>query len=180
MKLIILDRDGVINIDSDEYIKSPEEWQAIPGSLEAMARLHRNGYHVVVASNQAGIARGKFNIDTLNGIHQKMLTHANQYGAVVHAIFFCPHGPDDGCSCRKPEPGLLLEVASRLKTSLKKVYCVGDKLSDIHAAKAAGGIPVLVKTGYGQKVVDNNEVPDGIAVYTNLADFVENLCKKGR
>ena len=201
MKLIILDRDGVINYDSDEYIKSTEEWQAIPGSLDAIARLHHAGYHVVVASNQAGIARGKFDIDTLNSIHQKMHTHLAQYGGVINAVFFCPHGPDDknmhqrvvetgglidavffcphgpddNCDCRKPKPGLLLEVARRLRTTLKGVYTVGDKLSDIEAASTAGAVPVLVKTGYGQSLVNDDKVPDGVEVYNDLADFVDNL-----
>ena len=175
MKLIILDRDGVINYDSDEYIKSTEEWQPIPGSLDAIARLHHEGYHVVVASNQAGIARGKFDIDTLNNIHQKMNTHLAQYGGVISAVFFCPHGPDDNCDCRKPKPGLLLEVAKRLRTTLKGVYMVGDKLSDIEAASAAGAVPVLVKTGYGQTVVNDNKVPAGVEVYNDLADFVDKL-----
>ena len=175
MKLIILDRDGVINYDSDEYIKSAEEWQAIPGSLDAIARLHHAGYHVVVASNQAGIARGKFDIDALNSIHQKMHTHLAQYGGVINAVFFCPHGPDDNCDCRKPKPGLLLEVARRLRTTLKGVYAVGDKFSDLEAASAAGAIPVLVKTGYGQSVVNDHKVPDKVEVYDNLADFVDKL-----
>ena len=179
MKLIILDRDGVINYDSDEYIKSADEWRAIPGSLDAIARLHHAGYHVVVASNQAGIARGKFNIDTLNNIHQKMHTHLAQYGGVISAVFFCPHGPDDGCDCRKPKPGLLLEVARRLKTSLESVYVVGDKLSDLQAASAAGAVPVLVKTGYGLSVVNKGEVPPGVAVYNDLGDFVDQLLTPG-
>ena len=175
MKLIILDRDGVINYDSDEYIKSAEEWKAIPGSLDAIARLHHAGYHVVVASNQAGIARGKFDIDALNGIHQKMHTHLAQYGGVINAVFFCPHGPDDDCQCRKPKPGLLQEVARRLRTTLNGVFVVGDKRSDLEAATAAGAVPVLVKTGYGQSVVDAGEVPTGVEVYNDLADFVDAL-----
>lgn len=179
MKLIILDRDGVINYDSDEYIKSAEEWQAIPGSLDAIARLHHAGYHVVVASNQAGIARGKFDIDTLNSIHQKMHTHVAHYGGVINAVFFCPHGPDDNCECRKPRPGLLLEVARRLRTTLSGVYAVGDKLSDLEAASAAGADPVLVKTGYGQSVVNANDVPAGVEVYDNLAAFVDKLLASG-
>jgi len=175
MKLIVLDRDGVINYDSDEYIKSVDEWRPIPGSLEAIARLSHAGYHVVVASNQAGIARGKFNIDTLNNIHQKMHNHLAQYGGVISAIFFCPHGPDDGCDCRMPKPGLLLDVARRLRTSLSGVQVVGDKLSDLQAASSAGATPVLVKTGYGQSVVNRNEVPAGVEVYNDLAGFVDHL-----
>ena len=175
MKLIILDRDGVINYDSDEYIKTAEEWQPIPGSLDAIARLHHAGYHVVVASNQAGIARGKFDIDALNDIHQKMHRYLAQYGGVINAVFFCPHGPDDNCECRKPKPGLLLEVARRLRMTLEGVYSVGDKVSDLEAASAAGATPVLVKTGYGQTVVNAGNVPAGVEVYDNLAAFVDTL-----
>lgn len=175
MKLIILDRDGVINYDSDEYIKSAEEWHAIPGSLDAISRLYHKGYHVVVASNQAGIARGKFDIDALNSIHLKMHTHLAQYGGVIDAVFFCPHGPDDGCTCRKPKPGLFQEISKCLRTKLKNVYAVGDKLSDIEAATEAGAKPALVKSGHGQTVVDNNQVPDGTEVYDDLADFVDHL-----
>ncbi len=175
MKLIILDRDGVINYDSDEYIKSAEEWRPIPGSLEAIARLSQNNYRVIVASNQSGLARGKFDIDALNKIHQKMHTHLSQYGGIIEAIFFCPHGPDAGCECRKPKPGLLKDIAERLHISLRGVTSVGDKLSDIEAAQTAGANPVLVKTGHGQSVVDSGDVPDEVPVYDDLATFVDSL-----
>lgn len=175
MKLIILDRDGVINHDSDEYIKSAEEWTAIPGSLEAIGKLNQQGFRIVVASNQAGLARGKFNIEDLNAIHKKMHVHLAQFGGIIEAIFFCPHGPDDGCECRKPKPGLLLDIAKRLRISLDGVIVVGDKLSDIQAASAAGASPTLVRTGYGQTLVDNNEVPEGVPVYENLSAFAKSL-----
>lgn len=115
MKLVILDRDGVINYDSDDYIKSPEEWKPLPGSIEAIARLHREDYHLVIATNQSGIARGLFDLNTLSKIHNKMLGAVRAAGGEIEGIFFCPHGPDDGCRCRKPLPGLFEEIADRVK-----------------------------------------------------------------
>lgn len=149
MKLVILDRDGVINEDSDAYIKSPEEWNPIPGSLEAIARLNRHGYRVAVATNQSGVARGLFTLDTLARIHRRMLEAVRDKGGEIDAIFFCPHGPDDDCRCRKPAPGLYEEIADRLKTSLDNVYAIGDSERDLVAARAAGAQPVLVRTGKG-------------------------------
>lgn len=175
MKLIILDRDGVINQDSKDYIKSADEWRAIPGSPEAIARLTHNGYRIVVASNQAGLARGKLTIEALNTIHHKMHDQISRYGGVIEAVFFCPHGPDDGCGCRKPEPGLYNEIARRLHVNLQGVISIGDKLSDVEAARAAGASPVLVKTGNGQSIVDNNEQPDDVPVYDDLAAAVDDL-----
>ena len=179
MKLIILDRDGVINHDSEDYIKSENEWEAIPGSLDAIARLNRGGYRVVVVSNQAGLARGKLDVNALNAIHRKMHTHLSQYGGVVEAIFFCPHGPDDKCSCRKPEPGLFHEISRRLRTPLYKSFVVGDKLSDIQAALAVKAKVALVKTGYGQSVLDSGKLPDGIPVFDDLASVADSLLKVG-
>ena len=175
MKLIILDRDGVINHDSDDFIKSADEWLPISGSLEAIARLYLNGYRIIVISNQSGLARGKFNIEALNTIHDKMHRMLAGYGGVIEAIFFCPHSPDDGCGCRKPKPGLYLEVAKRLRIKLNNVFAVGDKLSDIHAATAGGAKPVLVRTGHGRLVADDGAVPDGVPVFDDLAAFVERL-----
>src|SRR5438552_3799866 len=125
MKLIILDRDGVINHDSDAYIKSPEEWTPIPGSVEAIARLHREGYHVIVVTNQSGVARGLFDLNVLSKIHNKMLEAVRAAGGQIEAIFFCPHGPDDGCACRKPLPGMFEEIMERMKSNLRGVYAVG-------------------------------------------------------
>ena len=175
MKLIILDRDGVINHDSDDYIKSPEEWQPIDGSLEAIARLYHDGYRIVVVSNQAGLAKGKFNIEALNAMHGKMHNLLAAYGGVIEAVFFCPHRPEDGCDCRKPKPGLYLEITKRLRIKLTGVFAVGDKLSDIQAATAAGAKPVLVRTGYGRAVEDSGSVPDGVPVFDDLAGFVDRL-----
>jgi D-glycero-D-manno-heptose 1,7-bisphosphate phosphatase len=173
MALIILDRDGVINEDSDDYIKSPEEWHAIPGSLEAITKLSQNGFQIVIATNQSGIGRKLFTIEALNAIHMKMHTHLAQYGGVIDAIFFCPHLPRDDCNCRKPKPGLYNDISERLRIPLNKVYCVGDKMSDIKAIQSAGGKPVLVRTGKGQSEIDEGLVPEGIPVYDNLATFVD-------
>ena len=175
MKLIILDRDGVINYDSDEYIKSAAEWQALPGSLEAIAKLNRHGYSVVVASNQSGLARGKFSREGLEKIHQKMTRQLAQLGGKIEAVFFCPHAPDDGCDCRKPRAGLFRQIAAQLGVCLDGVPAVGDKLSDIAAAQAAGCRPVLVKTGYGRRHLDREEVPTALPVYADLAAVVAAL-----
>lgn len=175
MKLIILDRDGVINYDSDKYIKSAEEWKAIPGSLEAIGKLNQHGYHIVIATNQSGIARGKFSMETLNAIHMKMHTHLAQFGGVIEAIFICPHGPDDDCRCRKPAPGLFFEIKKRLRISLDGVIAVGDKLTDIEATRAAGATPVLVKTGKEHVTIENGEIPDNVEIYDDLAAVVDAL-----
>ncbi len=175
MALIILDRDGVINEDSDDYIKSPAEWQPIPGSLEAIAKLSQHGYRVVVVTNQSGLGRKLFTIETLNAIHMKMDTHLAQYGGVIDAIFFCPHIPKDNCNCRKPKPGLYNDISERLRVSLNKVFCVGDKMTDIQAIQSAGGKPVLVRTGKGQTEIDQGLVPEGIPIYDDLAEFVDEI-----
>lgn len=172
MALIILDRDGVINEDSDDYIKSPDEWQPIAGSLEAITKLSQNGCQVVIATNQSGIGRKLFTIETLNAIHMKMKTQLSLFGGVIDAIFFCPHLPKEDCSCRKPKPGLYNNISERLRIPLNKVYCVGDKMTDIKAIQSAGGKPVLVRTGKGQSEIDQGLVPEGIPIYDNLANFV--------
>ena len=175
MKLIILDRDGVINQDSNDYVKSVDEWQAIPGSLQAIARLCQNGYRVVVVSNQAGLAKKKLNIVNLGDIHRKLLDHLSQYGGTIDAFFFCPHDPKKGCDCRKPKTGLLDQISERLHIPLTDVPMVGDKLSDIEAAIAAGATPILVKTGYGQETIDSGKLPADIPVFADLAGVVEHL-----
>ncbi len=175
MKLIILDRDGVINHDSDEFIKSPDEWIPIPGSMEAIARLNQAGYRVVVSSNQSGIARGLFNIATLNAIHQKLHTAAQQVGAGIDAIFFCPHAADDNCDCRKPKPGMLHEIARRFDVSLKGVPVIGDSLRDLQAAFVSGCTPYLVLTGKGEKTLAKGGLPPGTTIYPDLAAVVDHL-----
>lgn len=175
MKLIILDRDGVINEDSDEYIKSPEEWRPIAGSLDAIARLNRSGYRVVVASNQSGLARGLFDMDSLLRIHEKLHRSLAAVGGAVDAIFFCPHGPEDHCACRKPKPGLFLDIAARLQVSLTGVPAVGDALRDVQAARAVGARPLLVRTGKGALTEQRGEGLDGVPVYDDLAAAVDTL-----
>jgi len=178
MKLIILDRDGVINEDSDDYIKSPEEWLPIPGSLQAIARLTQAGYSVVVASNQSGLARGLFDSETLQRIHDKMRCAVTAAGGVIDAIFFCPHGPGDGCECRKPKPGLLREIAARLQVDLGGVPAIGDSLRDIQAAQAAGARPILVRTGKGAAAVAEGKGLAGVEVYADLAAAADALLRE--
>lgn len=179
MKVIILDRDGVINHDSDAYIKSVEEWIPVAGSLEAIARLNHSGYTVVVASNQSGLARGYFTIETLMAIHKKIDEELLKIGGKVDAIFYCPHGPDDACNCRKPKPGMLLEIGQRFNVPLKEVVFIGDSISDIKAASNASAKPVLVRTGKGIKAEKillaegNKSVP----IYDDLAAAVTAILK---
>ena len=177
MKLVILDRDGVINQDSDAYIKSPEEWKPIPGSLEAIARLTQSGHHVVVATNQSGIGRGLFEMATLNAIHDKMHRAVGQAGGRIEAVFYCPHAQEANCGCRKPKPGLLEEIARRFGASLADVPCIGDSQRDLDAAVAVGARPLLVLTGKGAKTKREGRLPAGTTVHADLADAVKSLIK---
>ena len=174
MKLVILDRDGTINHDSDQHIKSTAEWRPIKGSIEAIARLTQAGYRVVVATNQSGIARGLFDTAALISIHETLQRAVSQAGGRIDAFFFCPHAADSACECRKPKPGMLLEIARRFNVSLADVYMVGDAPRDIGAAVAAGARPVLVLTGKGRKTRDDG-VPPGTAVFPDLAAFALHL-----
>ncbi len=178
MKTIILDRDGVINHDSDAYIKSPDEWVPIAGSLEAIARLSQAGYRILVATNQSGVARGLFDLETLNAIHQKMVSAIKQHGGNLDGIYYCPHGPDDNCTCRKPRPGLLLQIERELGIDLSQTSVVGDSLRDIQAAAAIGAKPVLVLTGKGTTTLDQIKHEQRIDIYQNLAEFAELLIAK--
>lgn len=173
MKLAILDRDGVINEDSDAYIKTPDEWQAIPGSIDAIARLSRAGWRVVIASNQSGLARGMFTMDTLNAIHAKLRRELAQAGGHVDAIFVCTHGPDEGCRCRKPAPGLFEDIASRYDVSLKGVPAVGDSLRDLQASVELGCAPWLVRTGKGLRTLAAGGLPPGTEIRDDLATIVD-------
>jgi len=175
MKLVILDRDGVINFDSDQFIKSPQEWQPIPGSLEAIARLCQAGYRVVVVSNQSGVGRGLFDMSTLNAIHAKMHKLVGQAGGRIDAVFFCPHAADSRCECRKPKPGLFPEIAARVHRDLRGVPAVGDSLRDLQAALAVGARPILVKTGKGVRTLEGGQMPEGTPVYEDLADAVQAI-----
>jgi D-glycero-D-manno-heptose 1,7-bisphosphate phosphatase len=179
MKLIVLDRDGVINHDSDTYIKSADEWIPIEGSLEAIARLNHGGYTVVIASNQSGIARGYFDIETLSAMHRKMDNLLASVGGRIDAVFFCPHGPEDGCSCRKPKPGMLLEIGQRFNVPLSNVIFIGDSVADIKAATSANAKTMLVRTGKGIKAekILRVECKATIPVYDDLAAAVEMILK---
>lgn len=177
MKLVILDRDGVINHDSDQYIKSPEEWKPIPGSLAAIARLNQAGYRVVVATNQSGIGRGLFETDTLIAIHEKMNKALALVGGRLDAIFFCPHTNEDQCDCRKPRPGMLREIAARFNADLAGVPAIGDSLRDLKAAAAAGAQPVLVLTGKGRKTVDDPGMPPDTLVFPDLAAAAAHIAR---
>jgi D-glycero-D-manno-heptose 1,7-bisphosphate phosphatase len=175
MKLIILDRDGTINHDSDEHIKSPAEWKPIKGSLEGMARLTQAGYRIAVATNQSGIARGLLDTRTLFAIHDTLLRALAQVGGRIDAFFFCPHAADAGCQCRKPQPGMLLEAGRRFNVPLDQVYMVGDALRVLQAAAAAGARPVLVLTGKGAKTSAEGQLPAGTRVFPDLAAFAAHL-----
>ena len=176
MKLIILDRDGVINYDSDQFIKSPEEWKQIPGSLEAIARLNQDGYRVVVATNQSGIGRGLFDMAMLNAIHDKMHKACALVGARIDAMFFCPHAAEANCYCRKPKSGLLEEIAARYSLgNLRGVPAVGDSLRDLQSAVAVDALPILVLTGKGVKTQADGGLPEDTKVFADLAAVAATL-----
>jgi D-glycero-D-manno-heptose 1,7-bisphosphate phosphatase len=177
MKLVILDRDGVINEDSASYIKTPDEWRPLPGSLEAIARLNQAGFHVVLATNQSGVGRGLFEVSTLNAIHDKMHRALAQLGGRIDAIFFCPHAEEANCACRKPKAGLLDEIARRFNVELKGVPSIGDALRDLQAAAAVGAAPILVLTGKGRKTQEDGGLPAGTQVHADLADAVRSIVR---
>ena len=173
MKLLILDRDGVINQDSDDFIKSPDEWVPIPGSLEAIARLSQAGCRVVIATNQSGIGRGLFDMDTLNQIHAKMHKSVAAAGGQIDAIFYCPHSADSNCTCRKPKPGMFERIAGCFNVDLGNAYAVGDSLRDLQAAATSGAKPVLVLSGKGKGTQADGGMPEGTLVFDDLAAVVE-------
>ena len=175
MKLIVLDRDGVINHDSDLYIKSPAEWRPIAGSIEAIARLNQNGFRVVVATNQSGIGRGLFDMATLNAINDKMMEMVFRQGGRIDALFFCPHTAAEQCGCRKPRTGMLEEIAARFHVELKGVPVVGDSLKDLQAAESVGAQPVLVLTGKGPKTQSEGPLPKKTLVFADLAEASRHL-----
>ena len=174
-RLVILDRDGVINLDSAKFIKNPAEWKPIPGSLDAIARLNQAGFNVVVATNQSGVARGLFDMATLNSINDKMLEMVFQAGGRIDAVFYCPHAAEQECACRKPNSGLFLEIAQRYNVSLGGVPAVGDSLRDLQAAEAVGAQPMLVLTGKGEKTQKENELPEGTLVFADLTEAVKYI-----
>lgn len=174
MRWVILDRDGVINEDSDAYIKSPEEWAPISGSLEAIAELNRNGYRVAVLTNQSGVARGLYDLKTLDAIHEKMRQQVEAAGGKIETILFCPHGPEDGCGCRKPKTGLFEKLASLHSLDLNGVPAVGDSLRDLQAAQAVGASPILVETGKGRKTLQRNPDLD-VPSFVDLHEAVQYI-----
>jgi len=178
MKLVIIDRDGTINHDSDDYVKSPEEWLPLPGALEAIARLNHAGWHVVVASNQSGLGRGLFDVSTFNAMHAKMHKLLAALGGRIDAIFYCPHTPDERCRCRKPEPGLFEQIGDRYGMDLRGVPTVGDSARDVLAGVAAGCEPHLVLTGKGA-IYRGRSLPDTLPpdtrVHADLAAFADFL-----
>jgi len=185
MKLIILDRDGTINEDRDDYVKSPDEWVPLPGALEAIARLNQAGWHTVIATNQSGLGRGTFDMAMLNAMHTKMNQMLAKQGGRIDAVFFCPHAPEDACSCRKPLPGLFEQIGERFGVSLRDVPVVGDSLRDLQAGVAVGCRPHLVRTGklanINQEQLDALcvEVP-GTQVHADLTAFADHLIREER
>jgi D-glycero-D-manno-heptose 1,7-bisphosphate phosphatase len=175
MKLVILDRDGVINYDSAQFIKSPDEWKPLPGSLDAIAKLNQAGFRVVVATNQSGIGRGLFDMATLNAIHEKMIRELGQYGGRIDAVFFCPHAAQSGCECRKPKTGMFEEIGQRFNVTLADVPTIGDSLRDLQAAAQCGARPMLVRTGKGEKTLAGGGLPAGTEVFVNLSEAAKSL-----
>ena len=178
LKLVILDRDGTINRASEEFVKSPDEWHPLPGSLEAISRLNHAGFHVVLATNQSGLGRGLFDMAALNAVHTQMLKTLATVGGRIDAIFYCPHAPDEACACRKPAPGLLVQIQERYGIDLQGVPYVGDSLRDMQAAQAAGCAPHLVLTGrcadlQGQALPPT--FPSDTRVHADLSTFVDHL-----
>ncbi len=169
VRLIVLDRDGVINHDSDNFIKTPDEWRPIAGSLEAIARLNHAGFRVVVATNQSGVGRGLLDMATLNANHEKMHKALAQAGGRIDAVFFCPHTADSQCACRKPRPGMLNEVARRFHVEMADVPCIGDSPRDLQAADTVGAQPMLVLTGKGEKTLRDGGFPKNTVIFPDLA-----------
>ena len=174
MSLVILDRDGVVNHETGEHVKSPEEWIPIEGSLAAIARLNHAGFRVVIATNQSGIARKLYDIETLNRIHDKMVKQLSEVGGAVEAIFFCPHLDRHQCDCRKPKPGMLIDIGNRLGVALGSVPFIGDSPRDIAAARAAGARPMLVLTGNGE-LTRESLGEDPVEVYDDLSAAVDQI-----
>lgn len=191
MKLIILDRDGVINEDAGSYIKSVEEWQPIPGSIEAIARLSRAGYTSVVATNQSGLARGLFDLDDLEAMHAKLTGLVEENGGKLEAVFYCPHHPDDECKCRKPKTGMLDAIEAEFNLSLQDVVFVGDSLKDLQAAAIKSCTPCLVRTGRGREtearliagVAAEGDCPalslEQVVIFDDLSEAVDTILAAG-
>ncbi|MEI7917398.1 MAG: D-glycero-beta-D-manno-heptose 1,7-bisphosphate 7-phosphatase [Methylophilaceae bacterium] len=175
MKLVVLDRDGVINLDSVHFIKSTNEWIPISGSLEAIALLNQSGYRVAIATNQSGISRGLFDMVMLNAIHDKMHRALGQLGGRIDAMFYCPHSAEDNCACRKPKPGMMEEIGKRFGVDLTGVPIVGDSLRDLQAGAVLGMQPILVRTGKGEETIAAGGLPEGTLIFANLAEAVQHI-----
>lgn len=185
LKLIIFDRDGTINEDRDDYVKAPDEWVPLPGALEAIARLNHAGWHAVIATNQSGLGRGTFDMASLNAMHVKMNQLLAKQGGRIDAVFFCPHAPEDACSCRKPLPGLFEQIGERFGVSLRDVPVVGDSLRDLQAGVAVGCQPHLVRTGKGAaldavRLGELCALVPGTVVHADLAAFAEHMIRRER
>jgi D-glycero-D-manno-heptose 1,7-bisphosphate phosphatase len=168
-RLVILDRDGVINRESAQFIKSPAEWEPLPGAIAAIAALKAAGFTVVIATNQSGVGRGLFSAATLDAIHEKLQGSVRAAGGEIDRIFVCPHAPEAGCDCRKPRPGLFTQIASAYRMSLADVPAIGDSRRDLDAAEAAGARPVLVRTGHGERTEAALGSGHRVAVFDDLA-----------
>ena len=176
MKLIILDRDGVINEDSEHFIKTAEQWTPIPNSADAIAFLNQYHYLTAIATNQSGLGRGLFTMHELNQIHNKMLKHINSAGGNIEGIWYCPHLEQDHCHGRKPKTGMLEDIFTRLGVAAKDSYLVGDSLRDLQSIEAVGGRPILVLTGKGKQTLATGKLPQGTLVYDDLWSFAQDLC----
>jgi D-glycero-D-manno-heptose 1,7-bisphosphate phosphatase len=182
-RLVILGRDGILNVYREDHVKSPDEWEPIPGALEAVARLNHAGWHTVVATNQAGIGRGMIDMASINTVHQRMMQRLAEVGGRVDAVFFCPHTPEDNCDCRKPKPGLMKQIAQRYGLELRTVPMVVDTLRDLQAARTAGCEPHLVRTGRAAALTDAQvvEIVQQVPmteVHDDLSDFVDFLLER--
>ncbi len=175
-RLLILDRDGVINEDSPDFVKSPQEWRPLPGSLRALGAATQAGFRITIVSNQSGLARGLFKLEDLHRIHSRLVHEAELHGGVIEAFFFCPHGPRENCACRKPQPGLVRAAAARSGLGVSEAVMIGDRASDIEAARAAGVRPILVLTGHGTETARSSPAMTELAVYSDLAHAVNALC----
>jgi D-glycero-D-manno-heptose 1,7-bisphosphate phosphatase len=175
VKLVILDRDGVINQDSANFIKNTNEWIALPGSLEAIALLNQSGFRVAVATNQSGIARGLFDMATLNAINDKMHRALAQMGGRIDAMFYCPHSAEDNCTCRKPKTGMIEDIGRRFSINLAEVFAVGDSLRDLQAFHDAGCKPILVRSGKGEETLAQGNLPKGTLIFADLAEATQHI-----
>ncbi len=182
MKIILLDRDGVINQESDKFVKSTDEFHLISGSVDAIANLSQAGFKVVVCTNQSGLGRGLFTMEDLNAMHEKLHQSVEQAGGVIDAIMFCPHTPDDNCNCRKPKPGMIIDICERFNVeNICQVMMIGDSIRDLQAIANVGGIPILVKTGNGKKTLAKEVLPTNTLVFDNLlaaSEYIIELNQK--